>query len=186
MKRVLICLVITVVLTACGSTDASTRSTNLSAAVPSSSARPSAATATATQLRSVELPQATTTPAPNGSSSSGAITFRRYTADQVIAALQAVGLSVSDVKAAPRNPNALAPDVAEETKIFAIASIAPRGGQVLSFNEPHDLQEMQAWFARFPDLAPYVYIKGNVILQLHSSLPQAEAEQFKAALEAMR
>jgi hypothetical protein len=189
MKRLLACLVITLALTACGSTDAATRATNLGAATLFPSAAPGAArvaTATSTQARNVELPRTVTIPTPNSPGASVAPGFRRYTADQVIAALQAAGLSISDVKAAPRDPNALAPDVAAETKTFAIASIAPRGGQVLSFNEPHDLQEMQAWFARFPDLAPYVYIRDNVMVQLHTSLPQAEAERFKVALEAMR
>lgn len=187
MKRLFVCLVVASALVACGGTDAATRSTNLGAAPQS--AAPSAAraaTATATPRPGNEQPHQTSTPTVNTANAPGTFGTQRFTADQVIAALQAAGLSIGDVQAAPRDPNALAPDVAQETKTFSIASIAPRGGQLYIFTNAQDLQTMQAWFARLPDLAPYVYTNGTVLLQLHRSLPQAEAERFKAALATLR
>jgi hypothetical protein len=45
---------------------------------------------------------------------------------------------------------------------------------------------MEQWYAMFPAFAPYVYTNGNVLVQLNSALPKAEAERFKAALQGLR
>jgi hypothetical protein len=109
--------------------------------------------------------------------------FARYTADEVVAALRPLG--VTDVRPLARDPQSVAPNTASDGREFAIPSIAPKGGQVQVFAEPGDLAAMQAWFARFPDLAPYVYVKGNALVQLNNTLPQAEAEKYRLAVEAL-
>jgi len=110
-------------------------------------------------------------------------TFPKYTADQVTAKLQPLG--VSNVRPNERAANAQSPNTATDGRDFAIASIAPKGGQLLLFDNAADVAGMQAWYARFPDLAPYVYVKGNALLQLNSALPKAEAEKFRAALDTL-
>jgi hypothetical protein len=112
--------------------------------------------------------------------------FQRYTADDVIKAFQDSDLAVADVTVDRRDPGALAPSGAIESKEFIVLSIAPKGGRVLIFREPQDLAAVQARFDRVPDLAPYVYTKGNALVQLNGGLPQAEAEKYKAALERMQ
>jgi hypothetical protein len=119
------------------------------------------------------------TPAPTATP-----TFRRYTADEVTKALAPLG--ITDVRHTPRGPDVQSPNTATDQRDFAIPSIAPKGGQLLLFGSPADVAGMRAWYARFPDLAPYVYVNGNALLQLNSTLPKAEAEKFRAALEAMR
>ena len=111
-------------------------------------------------------------------------TFARYTADDVIAALQPVG--ISDVGPHVRDPKSVAPNTYSDARDFTITSIAPKGGQVQIFTSASDLAAMQAWYARFPDLVPYVYVQGNALVQLNNTLPKAEAEKFKAAVEGMR
>jgi hypothetical protein len=109
--------------------------------------------------------------------------FPKYTADQVVAKITPLG--VSDVKPGTRDANAQSPNTTTASRDFAIASIAPKGGQLLLFDNAADVAGMQAWYARFPDLAPYVYVKGNALLQLNSTLPKAEADKFKAALDSL-
>jgi len=110
-------------------------------------------------------------------------TFPQYTADQVVAKLQPLG--ISNVKPGTRTADTVAPNTYTENQEFAIATIAPKGGQIMIFSSAADVAGMQVWFARFPDLAPYVYVKGNALLQLNSTLPKAEAEKFRAALDSL-
>jgi hypothetical protein len=109
--------------------------------------------------------------------------FPKYTADQVVAKLQPLG--VSNAVVSQRAANDQSPNTATDRREFAIASIAPKGGQLLLFDSAADVAGMQAWYARFPDLAPYVYVKGNALLQLNSGLSKAEAEKFREALNTL-
>jgi len=109
--------------------------------------------------------------------------FPKYTAAQVIAKIQPLG--VTGVKPGTRTADSLAPNTYTDNQEFTITSIAPKGGQVMIFDTAADVAGMQTWFARFPDLAPYVYVKGNALLQLNSGLPKVEAEKFKAALDSL-
>jgi hypothetical protein len=109
--------------------------------------------------------------------------FARYTAEEVVAALRPLG--IADVKPLARDPQSVAPNTASDGREFAIPSIAPKGGQVQVFATASDLAAMQAWFARFPDLAPYVYVKGNALVQLNNTLPKAEADKYRAAVASL-
>jgi hypothetical protein len=111
-------------------------------------------------------------------------TFARYTADEVIAALQPLG--ITDIKEGTRDPKSVAPNTYTASKEFTIPSVAPKGGQVQVFSTASDLAAMQAWYARFPDLAPYVYVKGNALVQLNNTLPKAEAERYAAAVAGLK
>lgn len=115
----------------------------------------------------------------------GGDSFQRYGADNVVQAYRKAGLSVEDVRAGTRSAQDQSPNVATEAKDFTIASIAPKGGQILVFKTQKDLDTMKTWFAQFPALAPYVYAHGNVLVQLNSALPKAEAEKYRSALEAL-
>lgn len=109
--------------------------------------------------------------------------FARYTPEQVAAVLAPLG--ATDFREEARSPQDQSPNTATARRAFTIPSIAPKGGQVLLFGTPADVAGMRAWYARFPDLAPYVYVKGNALIQLNATLPKAEAEKYRAALEAL-
>jgi predicted small lipoprotein YifL len=110
-------------------------------------------------------------------------TFPKYTAEQVMAKIQPLG--VSNVAQGARVSGDQSPNTAIDSRTFTIATIAPKGGQLLLFDTPADRAGMEAWYARFPDLAPYVYVKGNALLQLNSGLSKAEAEKFREALNTL-
>ena len=119
-----------------------------------------------------------------GATASPTATFAHFTSADITKALTPLG--ITNVKAAVRDPQSVAPNTARDNQEFTIPSIAPKGGQVMTFATPSDLAAMQAWFARFPDLAPYVYVNGNALVQLNSTLPQAEAEKYRVAVAALR
>ncbi len=107
--------------------------------------------------------------------------FQKYTAQNVVDAISKSGLSIESVKDQQIGGSA-APATEVESKEFIIKSISPNGGQILVFKDKKGLDSMKEWFDKFPDLAPYVYVKGNVILQLNSGLPVSEAEKYKETL----
>jgi hypothetical protein len=112
--------------------------------------------------------------------------FARYTIPDVFAAFRAAGLSVEDVRpGTPWKQGDPWPNVATERQAFTIASVAPKGGVIQTFAEQKDRDAMAAYYARFPDLAPYVYARHNILVQLNSGVSKAEAEKYRAALEAL-
>jgi hypothetical protein len=113
-------------------------------------------------------------------------TFARYTIPEVIDAFRAAGLSVEDVRpGTPWKQGDPWPNVATERQVFTIASVAPKGGVIQTFAEQQDRDAMAAYYARFPDLAPYVYARHNILVQLNSGVAKAEAEQYRLALESL-
>lgn len=114
-------------------------------------------------------------------------TFPRYTIPAVVDAFKAAGLSVEDVRpGTPWKQGDPWPNVAVERQVFTIKAVAPNGGVIQTFAEMRDREAMAAYYARFPDLAPYVYTHGNVLVQLNSGVAKAEAEKYRAALESLR
>ena len=71
-----------------------------------------------------------------------------------------------------------------EDVCFTIPSVAPNGGQVMSFDTIQNEKSVAAYFALFPAFAPYVYVHANVIAQLNSGITAAEAGRYEAAMSA--
>lgn len=125
--------------------------------------------------------------------------FLRFTADDVIRVLQAEGLAVDGVTpraiatatpdpTLPRIPRVreggppTEPMVEVEARTFIIPSLGSKGGRIFIFDSAERLRSKRIWFARFPDLYPYVYPYENVLLWLDRALPAAQAERYEAAL----
>ena len=113
--------------------------------------------------------------------------FARHTIPAVFEAFKARGLSVENVQpGTPWKQGDLWPNVALERQVFDIAAVAPEGGVVQTFASQQDRDAMVAYYARFPDIAPYVYAHDNILVQLNRGLAKAEAEKYRVALESMR
>jgi len=112
--------------------------------------------------------------------------FPKYAIADVLNTFKANGLSVENVRpGTPWKQGDPWPNVALDRQVFDIASIAPQGGIIQTFAEQKDVDAMTAYYARFPDLAPYVYVRGNIVVQLNNGLAKVEAEKYRAALAAM-
>ncbi len=126
------------------------------------------------------------------STSSGASTtlpspspvFARYKAQDAINAWATAGLSVTGVMSCPPAADSPIPKTFDEVICFTIPSIAPHGGQLMSFSTENNEKAMSAYFAQFPALAPYVYVHANVLAQMNSNLPAADAAKYDAAMAA--
>jgi hypothetical protein len=112
--------------------------------------------------------------------------FAKYTARDAINAWARAGLTVTDVTSCPPAGDSPVPKTFDEVICFTIPSIAPHGGQVMSFRTERYEAAMTAYFAQFPTLAPYVFVHANVLAQLNSNLPTAEANRYDAAMAALK
>ncbi len=127
--------------------------------------------------------------------------FLRYHAEDVVTVLRTAGLSVEQVTPKPiatatpnpdlrRQPRIaggppIDPMIEVEARSFMIAGLGGKGGDIFIFDSPERLRAKQIWFARFPDLYPYVYAHENVLLRLDAALPPDQAARYQAALETL-
>jgi hypothetical protein len=116
--------------------------------------------------------------------------FNLFTAQQVLDALTAAGLSVQN----PTREMLVgrgAPGSFRDRYVFEIDTVAPFGGQVLIFDTPEGLAEWETYInqlkassATARDVS-YVYMHHNVMLQVNANLPLAQARAYRDALQAM-
>jgi hypothetical protein len=100
----------------------------------------------------------------------------------VIDAWRAAGLPVSAVKDCSNTTSTTIPKTFDDDLCFTIASIAPAGGQVMTFSTPSNQRSIVAYFDQYPALAPYVYSHANAVAQLNSNLKAADAAKYDAAM----
>lgn len=127
--------------------------------------------------------------------------FRRHDAAEVVQAFTAAGLPVTQVQPRPiatatpdpntrRQPRVAGgpptePMIEIEARNFVIPSLGDKGGQIYIFDSPERLRAKRIWFARFPDLYPYIYAYENILLKLDKALPEQQAERYHTALESL-
>jgi hypothetical protein len=125
--------------------------------------------------------------------------FLRHDADDVVRAFQSAGLGVGQVQPRPiatatpdpdarRQPRVSGgpptePMIEVEARDFVIPGLGDKGGQIYVFDSAERLRAKQIWFARFPDLYPYIYVHEDVLIKLDKALPPDEAARYRAALE---
>lgn len=106
---------------------------------------------------------------------------------EVVQAFQDAGLEVGEsypVEEEPGWGERPIPKTYTEATRFTIPSLGgDAGGRVFVFATEGDLTAVRGYYEGLDDpLRPYVYVKGNVLLQLTNLLPEAEAERYSAAL----
>lgn len=137
-------------------------------------------TALAAGCASLGIGQPTETPVP----------FNRHTAQDVFSVLSSAGLEAQNLRrdlVVGRG----APSTFSDRYIFEISRIAPSGGQVLIFETPDGLTEWQEYIATLRannatrrDVV-YVFVRGNVMLQVNANLTTQEANAYRDALMGM-
>lgn len=108
------------------------------------------------------------------------------TAQQIIAAFQAEGLTVENVR---REPQAMGgpsgpPMTEREAWAFSVPEVAPSGGRIMIFAEDDKLHKKEDWFKRVGAETKIVAYK-NVILWLDPGISPAETARFRKALKGL-
>ncbi len=127
------------------------------------------------------LGQATPTPIP----------FDRYSAQNVINAFARAGLPVQNPEKATTVLGRGAPTGFRDRYLFEVPRIAPAGGQIIEFATPAELQAWQDYIQQLSSSSAtrrdviYVYVQGNIMLQLNANLTTQEANAYRDALAGM-
>lgn len=125
-----------------------------------------------------------------GSPTATPLPFALYDAQDVFAAFAAAGLDVTIPEEQVISGRDDPADYKERV-VFEIPSIAPLGGQVITFDNADQLAAWQAYIESLRNNSNtrrsviYVYFKNNVMLQVNSTLTNAQANEFRAAFEGM-
>ena len=110
-------------------------------------------------------------------------------AAEVIEAFDEAGLEVGNAFPVEQEPGwdqKPVPKTYEEGVRFEIPSLGEGyGGRVYVFGSEENLTAVRDYYEGLPsDIRPYVYVKGKVLVQITNQLPNADAERYKAALDA--
>jgi hypothetical protein len=107
----------------------------------------------------------------------------------VVDKLIAAGLEISGVNPGERQEGSPLPNSYREHLEFAIAEVAPKGGQIFVCDEKRLCDALYAYFDMLKGLGgPYYYQSagGTVVAQLNSGLTPDTAAKFKEIVEGLQ
>jgi hypothetical protein len=104
----------------------------------------------------------------------------------VIAAFQKAGLEAADVRPMTRSDYGEAPFVCTGTRFF-IPSLGPgNGGRVFICNKIQDRNALTGYYNGLAAMGSiyvsWVFVKGNVVVQINGSLPDDTAKKYEVAI----
>jgi hypothetical protein len=112
--------------------------------------------------------------------------FSRHTAEDAYRAFQAFGLPVSNWQPSPTTATFLGPHTWTGAYAFAVGgNPVAEGGRVYIFAAERDREALRAWLAKFPQLSPYVYAHGDLLVDLPMNLSPEDAARYQGALDTL-
>ena len=114
-----------------------------------------------------------------------AVLFADPTAGEVVQTFRDEGLEVGEERQIDRDADrSFVPKTYEEQVSFTIPSAGERiAGRVFTFESGEDLEQVREHYEGFEDLFPsYVYVEGNVLVQIPGSVPEEQAERYGEVL----
>lgn len=130
-------------------------------------------------------PEATQTP-----EATPTLVFVRWNSAQVVDAFTAAGLEAENPRPMTVDDYGFAPLVAIEGTRFLIPSLCSDcGGRILSFTSIEDLEKTRAYYVDLGKESAaffsWTFVKDNILVQINGDLPEEQARQYEAALNAM-
>ena len=111
---------------------------------------------------------------------------REPIAEEVIEAFRDEGLEVGEVQTVERSEDrSLIPKTYEEQMSFTIPSSGERsGGRVFTFPSREALDPVSEYYEEFGGIfASYVYVEGNVLVQIDGDVPEDQADRYGEVLQ---
>lgn len=128
-------------------------------------------------------------PVPNigDATTSAAAKFDKWKVAQVESAFKSARLEFATPRAMTSDDYGSVPRVAKEGVRFFIPSLGgQKGGRIYTFRTAIDLQTVQQYYSSQSGTPPWIFIKDNILVQIHSDLPENRANQYKSALNTFR
>ncbi len=112
--------------------------------------------------------------------------FSTWRTTDVVYAFQAAGLECVDPQPMPHDAS-VAPFVATEATRFLIPSLCETcSGRIYSFDNPADLETARAYYVTLGEVDAqffsWVFVRDNLLVQLHGDLPEDWARRYESAL----
>ena len=106
-------------------------------------------------------------------------------AEEVVRAFRDEGLEAGEAQQIDRDVDLrFVPKTYEEQVRFSIPSAGEPAGRVFTFESREDLEQVREHYEGFGDLfASYVYVEGNVLVQIPGSVPEEQAERYGEVLQ---
>ena len=108
------------------------------------------------------------------------------TAETVISAFKNAGLEATNVRPMGKDDYGTAPQVCHGTRFF-IPSLGPNnGGRVFICDNTKDRDLLTGYYNRLAAMGSiyisWVFVKGNVVVQINGQLPDETARKYEAAI----
>lgn len=106
-------------------------------------------------------------------------------AEEVVEAFRDEGLEAGETSRVDRDSDrSFVPKTYEEQVSFPIPSVGERAaGRVFTFETQEDLEQVREHYEDFADFFPsYVYVEGNVLVQIPDSVPEEQADRYGKVL----
>lgn len=115
---------------------------------------------------------------------------KSYLSYQVVDAFKAAGLEAENPRAMTVEDYGLAPLVAIEGVRFFIPTLGTNvGGRVMSFSSGSDQTLIRDFYVDLGKQSAaffsWVFVRGNILVQINGTLPEDNARQYEAALNAL-
>jgi hypothetical protein len=106
---------------------------------------------------------------------------------RVIDAFHAYDLEAENARPMEPEDYGPAPQVAVEgTRFFMPFLGGEQGGRVMSFATQEDLEQVKSYYENLDTLPPpWLFVKDNILVQLHGDLTEEEAAEYEAALNSV-
>ena len=113
--------------------------------------------------------------------------FRKWTPTQVANAFKTAGLEFTNSRAMTPDDYGSAPrNAAAGIRFFLPSLSGTKGGRIYSFSTNSNLQAMQNYYTSQSGAPPWLFVKDNILVQIHSDLPENRARQYQNALNSLR
>lgn len=108
------------------------------------------------------------------------------TGADVAKAFETAGLEAANVREMTKDDYGAAPFVCKGTRFFIPSLGEERGGRIFVCTDDKERDSLAAYYTELGKSSAlffsWVFVKGNVVVQINGNLPEATARQYEAAI----
>jgi len=108
------------------------------------------------------------------------------TSDAVLLAFRDAGLEAENSRSMTKGDYGLAPYVCQGTLFYIPAICLDCGGRIFICSNEEDLNSLQSYYQELglgsPSSSSWVFVKGNVLVQINGGLPEDTAQKYEMAI----
>lgn len=111
---------------------------------------------------------------------------KQPTGDDVAAAFKSAGLEAETTSPMTKDDYGFAPYVCKGTRFLIPSMGADKGGRIFICDNAKDREAIANYYIEFGKksamLFSWVFVKGNIVVQINGDLPEDQARKYEAAI----